>query len=132
MKIIDIAIEIYGEIGEPTDTGATFISLWLRENVGMINNLLSTVFVNDTTNSEISPELSEDEKVILKQLFLIYYYNKKIRDVLIGATDDSIVEVSEGGATVRRLNKNEVAKSSGKDTIEGIYSSDNDDSIRAR
>lgn len=110
MKVIEISIELYSELGEPTNVSPTLISLWLRDNIGQINNLAATSFTIDSTNSEISPEPSEDEKSILKQFYIVNYYNKKVQEALNSASNDSVIEITEGGATVRRLNKTEMAK----------------------
>lgn len=153
MRVIDISIEIFRELSEPTDISPTLISLWLRENIGSLNNAIDTSYTIDITNAEISPELGENEKSIFKQLYNVYYWDKKVRAALASADSNSVVEVSEGGATVRLLNKNEMAKTyaamrkeekisldkmimaykingaspsqvSGKDVTEGIFSAD--------
>lgn len=150
MKAIDLAIELYRELDEPTDINPTLISLWLRENIGLLNNRIAGQFIISPTDSEISPALGEDEKAIFKHLYLIHYYDRKLRATLLAANTDSVIEVTEGGATVRMLNKNELSKTflalkkeesrnldmlvhaymrnrsnpiqvTGTDTIEGIY-----------
>ena len=44
MKIVDIADEIYRELGEPSSLSIPAISFWIRSNVGELNNRLNTAF----------------------------------------------------------------------------------------
>lgn len=109
-KIVEISSEIFTEIGEPTDISPTFISLWLAENLGKLNIVINQEYAINPDNSEYTPELGEPEKSILKQMFLVFYYGKKLAAVLNSADSNSVVEVSEAGGTIRFLNKNELAK----------------------
>jgi hypothetical protein len=52
-----------------------------------------------------------DEAAILKKMFLIYYYDRVIRTNISSAATDTIVQVTDQGSTVRKINKNEVIKS---------------------
>ena len=44
MKIVDIADEIYRELGEPSTISIPAIAFWIRSNVGELNNRLNTTF----------------------------------------------------------------------------------------
>ena len=44
-------------------------------------------------------------------MFLIYYYDRTIRTNITNAASDTIVQVTDQGSTVRKINKNEVIKS---------------------
>ena len=44
MKIVDIADEIYRELGEPSSISIPAISFWIRSNVGELNNRINTSF----------------------------------------------------------------------------------------
>ena len=44
MKIVDIADEIYRELGEPSSISIPAISFWIRSNVGELNNRINTTF----------------------------------------------------------------------------------------
>ena len=44
MKIVDIADEIYRELGEPSTISIPAISFWIRSNVGELNNSINTTF----------------------------------------------------------------------------------------
>jgi hypothetical protein len=110
MKVLDIADEIFRELSFPSDISISSISFWLRSNVGSLNNLISTSFAVNSSTLEFDADLTEQEKVILKKLYTIHYYDLKIRSTLGAAANDAILEVSSDGATVRKINKNEVSK----------------------
>jgi hypothetical protein len=44
MKIVDIADEIFRELGEPSTISIPAISFWIRSNVGELNNRINTTF----------------------------------------------------------------------------------------
>jgi hypothetical protein len=64
MKIVDIADEIYRELGEPSSISIPAISFWIRSNVGELNNRINTSFkiveygseAYEFSGSFISPE----------------------------------------------------------------------------
>jgi hypothetical protein len=110
MKVVDIADEIYRELSYPTDISIPVIGFWLRTNIGSLNNLIDSAFLLNNSNLEISPEPSIEERSILKKMYLIHYYDIQIRSVLGAAAVDSVIEVSSDGATVRKINRNELSK----------------------
>jgi hypothetical protein len=107
MTILEIADEIYRELDSPDDIHIPSIVFWIKSNIGYLNNLLSTSIV--LQEEGFSPELTEEQKIIFKFLYQIKYLNKKIRDNL-GATAYDWSEISEGDSRVRRVSKNEIAK----------------------
>lgn len=167
MKVVDIADEIFREAGEPTAYSIASISYWVRANIGRLNNHINTFFEIDPTTHEIiqktdekndgvlvEKEITIDEGAILKRMFLIHYYDREIRTNITNAGTDTIVQVTDQGSTVRKINKNEVVKSLsnlkrqeyeemrtlisdyrraefrprqvvGDDTIKGVYGGDN-------
>lgn len=130
MKIVDIADELYRELAEPCDLSIPAISFWLRSNIGILNNLISTdYFVDDITLEvyqkicDVNTEIGDDEKVIFKKLYMIHYYDVKVRSVLGAASNDSVREVVSDGARVRKYNKNDLSKtyiSAKKESVEEL------------
>ena len=124
MKVVDISDEIFREVGEPSTYSIASISYWVRANIGRLNNYLNTFFTVDSTTYEITQEIDEkndgvlvakeitiDEASVLKRMFLIHYYDREIRSNITNAGTDTIVQVTDQGSTVRKINKNEVIKS---------------------
>ena len=52
MKIVDIADELYRELGEPSSISIPAISFWIRSNVGELNNRLNTTFKISSVGSD--------------------------------------------------------------------------------
>ena len=124
MKVVDIADEIFREAGEPTAYSIASISYWVRSNIGRLNSHINTFFEIDSTTHEITQKTDEkndgvlvekeitiDEGAIIKRMFLIHYYDREIRSNITNAGTDTIIEVTDQGSTVRKINKNEVVKS---------------------
>ena len=110
MKIVDIADELFRELSSPSEISVPAISFWLRTNIGKLNNLISSELTIDSTTKEFSTDLTEDQKVILKKMYLIHYYDLKIRSVLGAASQDSIREVASDGSKIRKFSKNDLSK----------------------
>lgn len=109
-QIEDIAQEIFLDLDEPSDISVGFIKFWLRGQVGVLNNLLGTSYVLNDSGNEISPQLGEDEKAIVKSLYSWNYYKGMIRRNLGASGFDAVLELSSDGGVVRKVNRNEVAK----------------------
>ena len=119
MKVVDIAQEIYLELGEPSSLSIPAIALWVRSNVGALNNYIDKVFkINDSTleieqyhsDSSADVQIGREEKAILKKMYMVHYYAIKLRETLGAAASDPTIEVSSDGATVKKVNKNELSK----------------------
>ena len=106
-KIVDIAHEIHSEIGSPTNLASPAIAFWVRSNIGGLNNLLQTKFDvgEKDTDWEITPAFGCDEKYVLKKMYLIHYYDMKLRESLGAAETDTVVEIETDGTRVRKVNK---------------------------
>jgi len=124
MKVVDIADELFREVSEDSNYSIASISYWVRSNIGRLNSHLNTFFEIDSSSFEIiqktdknndnvlvTSEINLDEAAILKKMFLIYYYDRVIRTNISSAATDTIVQVTDQGSTVRKINKNEVIKS---------------------
>jgi hypothetical protein len=117
MKVQDIADELFRELGTPTTLSIPAIAYWLRVNIGSLNNLIHSDFsINETTKeitqlvSNVETEINEQQKSILKKLYIIHYYDIQLRDSLGAASVDGVIEVTSDGASVRKINKNELSK----------------------
>tara|TARA_B100000959_G_scaffold267984_1_gene312154 strand:+ start:35 stop:523 length:489 start_codon:yes stop_codon:yes gene_type:complete len=104
MKIVDIANEVYMELGELTSLSVPAIAFWLRTNIGNLNARLNTTYEIDS-DFEIAPALGDSEKDIFKKLYVIHHYDAKLRESLGAASTDTWVEISSDGTSVRRVNK---------------------------
>ena len=61
MKVVDIADEVYRELGSPTDLSIPAIAFWLRTNIGSLNNHINTAFVINSTSYEIEQDTTNSE-----------------------------------------------------------------------
>jgi hypothetical protein len=110
MKIVDIADEIFRELDQPTETSIPQIAYWVRVNIGTLNTLIYTEYKIDTTTLEISPDPGIEEKAILKKLYAVHFYDKKIRTSMGANALDAVVEVMSDGAKVRKVNRNQTSQ----------------------
>ena len=106
--IVSTADELFRELSEPSDMSVSSIAFWITSNIGQLNNLLDLEYA--VVDEELVPALGDNEKAVLKTLLEIWYYKKQINKNLGAAAYTTISEVREGNRTVRRANKNEVAK----------------------
>jgi hypothetical protein len=113
-KIVDLATELYDELGEPVDVSIPSIAYWLRSNIGDLNIMINKKFYIDETTLEITSEDTDPfgnvEKSIFKMIYSIHYYERLFRNALYAATQDSVISISDEGSSVTKINKNELAK----------------------
>ena len=109
--LIEIAIRISQNLDNPDSPTPGVIEYWLRHNIGNLNNLLNTGYSIDQTDGTVEPDLGENEAAIFQTMYLVKYYEGRIRANLGAAAIDSILEVSENGAVVRMVSKNNLALS---------------------
>jgi hypothetical protein len=113
MKVVDIANEIYTELGEPTTLSIPPITFWLRSNIGFLNSRINEDYYVDDVDFEIKTvnadsvkqEISVNEANILKKMYLIHHYDIKLRESLGAASADTWVQIESDGTSVRRVNK---------------------------
>ncbi len=117
MKVVDIADEIFQELGSPSTLSIPAISFWVRANVGKLNNALNTDFIVDASSLEIQQKIDSvltdiniEEAAILKKYYTIHYYDVQIRTNVTGVSTDSVVEVSSDGMRVRKTSKTEIIR----------------------
>jgi len=113
MKIVDIADEIHRELGSPTTVSIPAIAFWVRTNIGAMNNYINTSFDIHSTSFEIEEagtEIDPEAVSILKKMYQVYYFDGKLRDTIDAATTDAVVALSSDGSSIKKINKNEQAK----------------------
>ena len=115
MKVVDIADEIYRELGSPTDLSIPAVSFWIRSNVGALNNYINTKFLVNAVleivdSDDLTAEISLKEVAILKKMYVVHDYEHKLRSVLGAAALDAVIQISDLGTSIRKVNKNEVGK----------------------
>lgn len=116
VKLVDVADELYREMGEPSDWSIASIAWWLRANIGDLNISINKRFYIDDATLEILPEagsgdlFTSPEKSIFKMLFAIHFYERLLRNALGAASTDSVIEINQNGFSARKINKNELAK----------------------
>jgi len=122
MKVVDIADDIYRELGSPTTLSIPAIAFYIRGSVGALNNYINTVYELNSTSLEIEETVTDNsgttttteigiaESSILKKMYMVHFYDSKIRTNLTALDSDTIVEVTDQGSSVRKVNKNEVSK----------------------
>lgn len=110
LTLSDIAEFTFEELNEASDISVTFISYWMRGKIGTLNNLLHTNFELTGDSLNFTPDITEEEASILQKMFEIYYYNKLVRTNLGAAANTPVTEISDSGATIRLVNKNEISK----------------------
>lgn len=108
MKLIDIADQIFRDLDQPESTTLPSIVAWLQySSVSKLNVLIgSCVSLKD---GDVDPELTDVQASIIYQLYMVHYYDKQIQKNL-GASAFDWSEVVEGDSRVRRVSKNEIAK----------------------
>ena len=85
MKVVDIADDIFRELGEPSSLSIPAITFWVRSNVGRLNNAINTEFAVDEESLEIKRKIDLkptnigiDEVTILKKctpcIFMIHKF----------------------------------------------------------
>jgi len=125
-KIVDIADEIYRELGYQDDVSISSIAFWLRTNLGKLNILIAKDFSIDPNTLEIiNPNYPFTllEKAILKKLYNLHYYDRQVLNLigksrnlnLVNSATDSTtsgtttstnnsIEMSEDGFTYKKDN----------------------------
>lgn len=121
MKVVDIAAEVHRDLSSPSDLSIPAIAYWLRANVGALNNHLNTCYVANSTTLELEQTKKDssgnestiiiglEEGAILKKMYMIHYYELKIRSHIVAIGNDSIIRVADGGSSVTKINKAAVA-----------------------
>jgi hypothetical protein len=117
MKVVDISEEIYRELGKPENLSVPPIAYWVRTNIGALNNYIHKSFYINSTTLEIEEivndkvvEIGENEKAILKKMYMVHYYELKLKTHILTLSTDTIISVEDDGSSVTKVNKNEISK----------------------
>ena len=117
MKVVDIANEIFRELGEPDSLSLPPIMFWVRANIGDLNNHINENYIINSKTLEVEKtengsvlEIGEEEKGILKKMYYVHHYAVLLRSTLGAAASDSVVEIQTDDTRVRKINKNELSK----------------------
>jgi hypothetical protein len=120
MKVVDIADDIYRDLGEPDDTSIPPIAYWLRNNVGKLNSAINKQYYVDDTSLEIlqidpndpakTEEIGADEVTIFKIIYSIHYWDLTIRKQSLSYNTHKALEITSDGHTVRLVSPTEVGK----------------------
>jgi hypothetical protein len=127
-KIVDIADEVYRELGEPSDISVSSIAFWLRTNLGKLNILINKTYAINTLDLEvdaISPEtFTITEKSIFKKMYNIHYYDRQIINLIgksrninlvntdiatTGINNADTIQISENGFTYQKSSSTKTA-----------------------
>ena len=109
MKVVDIADELHRELGDPSSLSIPAIAYWLRTNIGALNSHIKTSYgVNETTfeieqkqtdsaGLEETVEIGEQERAILKKMYMVHFYEIKLRENITNLATDTVISVSDDG-----------------------------------
>jgi hypothetical protein len=108
--IYNLASGTWEELGSPSAPSIAFISGWYSSNpsIGKLNTAINTCFSG--LSGCITPSLGDEESAIYKELYKISYFDLKIAQATNSALTDSWIELRDDVSTIKRQNKNEVAK----------------------
>ena len=110
MTLLELATQISQSLNSPDSPTVGVIMYKLRHSIGDLNNLINTSYTINATDGTVVPELDYQTASILQSIYMIYYWTNHINSSIGAGGYDHILEVSEGGATVRKTNRSELAK----------------------
>jgi hypothetical protein len=122
VKVVDIADELHRELGEPTSLSIPAIAFWLRTNIGALNNNINTSYsinattfeveqtISDSAGTDVTLEIAEEERSVLKKMYMVHFYELKLRENITSLATDTVISVSDDGSSVTKVNKNEINK----------------------
>lgn len=113
LSVTDIANSLWlNELDQTDLTNIPEIAFWVRSSgIGALNSLIFKSYIIDSTTLEITPDtFGIDELAILGQLYMIKFFQTQANSFLGAMGINDIIEYTEGGHTIRKLNRNELAK----------------------
>ncbi len=107
--IYNLASGIWEEIGSPTSQSINYISGWLVNNVGTLNNRINTCYSGDGSGC-IDPAIDIEEQGIYKEIYKLNYYTLMVTSSIGAAALSTWVELKDDVSSIRRISPNEFAK----------------------
>ena len=108
MKLLILADLIFRDLRDSDENvSIPSVSFWLESHIGDLNSLLSLDTIVE--NHEFVDELTSEQAAIFHKLYLLKWYDSRIRQNT-GASSWDYSEISEGDSTIRKVSKNEIAK----------------------
>lgn len=108
-SILQLATEIFDDLEQPSDTSITAITAYLKANIGNLNILTNESYVVHDDQS-VTPSISQNIAGILKAIYSIRYYNKKILGVTGAAGYSPVKKVTSDNMTVEFSDSTSLAK----------------------
>ena len=103
MKLLEIADQIFRELGEPSNLSLASITAWLQYNLGTLNNLICSNY-SLTSGLQADPELGINEASVYKQLYQIHFFERLVA-TSSGASSYDWVSITEGDSSLKRVSK---------------------------
>lgn len=110
MKLIDLADQTFRDLGQPNTLSLPQIADWYRYNIGQLNLQIHTEIIYDSTLDEFVEPLTIEQANIYKLMYFIKFADTN-RIANLGASSYDWSELDEGDTTIRKVSKNEIAKS---------------------
>lgn len=114
MKLVDAANGLYTLLGMPSNVSIASICAFYRQNIGDLNNLLSTSYAVNNTSLEIvdenNIEITNKEISIFNLLFEIRYYTRESRNFMGVGGVDNVVSVESDNGRITFANRNTSAQ----------------------
>lgn len=98
-SIVQVADDLFSDLDDPSDVTISSIAAYLKANIGDLNILTNESYVVHDDQS-VTPPLSQNVAGVLKAIYLIRYYNKKILGVTGAAGYSPVKRVSSDGFVV--------------------------------
>ena len=109
MTVTGLANEIYLELGSPSDLATGAIAFWAQTNVGALNSFINSNFAESGGEIyETGVIIAEQESAILKKMYMVHYYDLKLKSNIVSLASSDLIEVSDDHASVKKVNKNEI------------------------
>ncbi|HAI40539.1 MAG TPA: hypothetical protein DCM40_21790 [Maribacter sp.] len=66
--------------------------------------------VTDDTGADVTLEIGDGERAIMKKMYMVHYYDQQIRSNITTLGTDTVISVSDDGSSVTKVNRNEINK----------------------